>query len=1195
MKRPSIFSMLTPSSDPQKSNWLVAFRWSPWLPPVLLTLLLVLSFSVFWMLRMMIVEQQRTRFNREVLAHTTLLRQRFNEFEKVLQATRAFWLSGSNPPKVESFYNFSEQMGLNQYFPEVQAMGFLAWLPQCDAANINKLRRDFELPNLRISPRRSRQACVPVTMIAPPNSTNLAILGYNAYYEETRRDSIDVMRHSSFMQTSRPIHLLQQIIKNDRRSQGFLVMLPVWRDENDNLGVAGEDQLDGFVYLAVHADDLLLITEETVKGRKAYQDGTQISQVDDIVGSVTLAGETIGRTGPYTAVFEHTETVRLAGQDWKINYVAPQTFGSDRLSYVPHFFLAAGVLLSLLAYSALTAQVRARRRAEEVNIQLSNARFSQERARAQFEAIFQSMQDGAAFTDLSGNIQMVNRALTEQFGVERASLVGQPLEVLHRQGAFAEDSAEDSEAVTSPLKRSDGTIFYGETQRATVKNHKGGILGHLEVIRDVTERVDVEKALRVAERRSRASLDAIPHVIWVSDMHGEMLDTNAIYRARLGELPLRHYVHEDDLGDYDDMWQDVYAMQARTACVVRLKANSIHEHSSFGTSHARFSRYRWFDIKVVPMLNEDGKPSQWVASATDIHDRLLAERQTQRSEKRYRGVIDSVPQIIWLTDALGNTMYVNRRWAEYVGQERGQANLLEVTHPEDLARFKVIRKNSLERSLPFEVEHRLLGKDGMYRTFVTRGIPVHDNDGNLLEWVSTCTDIDDTVYAENASRLLADISEVLTPDPTQSMINLMSFEAGRWHSERYSAALQLISDRIFQASAIWTTDRILLDVLKVSASEDLIAKLPPCQENVVRLGASQVGREWNNEEVYKLISYLVEKVLITQEVIHGEPEEIANHPIIDKLGIVGARMAPLYDSKGNLLAVLGISHNYVFKDRDHALIDEIIKRFATSLENDGLRMSEETTQREIVALNSSLEEQVGKRTAELQETNKELEAFSYSVSHDLRSPLRHIISFAEILSRDKSNVLSDKSNGYVKIINESALRLLSQIDSLLEFSRNSRKQLNKRQVNLNNLVSKVWKTLEPDRKDRQIDFSSDKLPDIPADPALLELVFQNLFSNAIKYTSRNPQAKIDIRSAHYNGNLCITIEDNGVGFDQAQAEKLFGVFQRLHKANEFEGIGVGLANVRRIIVRHGGNISAKGVVNEGAKFTITLPMEVFNE
>jgi two-component system, sensor histidine kinase and response regulator len=238
--------------------------------------------------------------------------------------------------------------------------------------------------------------------------------------------------------------------------------------------------------------------------------------------------------------------------------------------------------------------------------------------------------------------------------------------------------------------------------------------------------------------------------------------------------------------------------------------------------------------------------------------------------------------------------------------------------------------------------------------------------------------------------------------------------------------------------------------------------------------------------------------------------------------------------------------------------------------------------------NAMLARRVEERTTELEAANKELEAFSYSVSHDLRAPLRHINGFTDLLMQSESK-FSEHDKRYLGLISTSAKQMNQLIDDLLDFSRNSRVEIQQTRVDLQDLVEKILQDLQPETSNRKIVFEKKPLPSVQGDPSLLRQVFCNLILNAVKYSRKRDAAKIEIGCAEKTKNeVTVYVRDNGVGFDMKYADKLFGVFQRLHGQDEFEGTGIGLANVRRIIARHGGRTWAEARVNEGATFFVTL-------
>jgi len=276
-----------------------------------------------------------------------------------------------------------------------------------------------------------------------------------------------------------------------------------------------------------------------------------------------------------------------------------------------------------------------------------------------------------------------------------------------------------------------------------------------------------------------------------------------------------------------------------------------------------------------------------------------------------------------------------------------------------------------------------------------------------------------------------------------------------------------------------------------------------------------------------------------------------------------------------------------------ALVPRIPKALAIPSRNE-LQEANEALQREILEHKQTalrlrrLNYELQQKTSELEQANLELESFSSSVSHDLRAPLRHIDGFVDLLREDSGPVLGPSSQRYLGIIAGAAKRMGTLIDDLIAFSKIGRREMQEGEVDMNFLVSEVLEEISHDIGGREIEWKISQLPVVSGDRTLLRQVWANLISNAVKYSRNRKCAKITIRSTESTSEYCFSVQDDGAGFDMQYAANLFGIFQRLHQAEEFEGTGLGLANVRRIVARHGGITWAEGKVDEGATFYFTI-------
>jgi len=793
------------------------------------------------------------------------------------------------------------------------------------------------------------------------------------------------------------------------------------------------------------------------------------------------------------------------------------------------FFVAlTGVVISGLnealhrARARTETESRQRRESEERGIA---ERRRAEAAAARLAAIVESSSDAVVGKDLQGRVTSWNAGAEKIFGYAAGEMVGHSIARLIPPDRQVDEErilrrirrGEAAEPFETQRLRKDGTLIDVSVTVSPIKNAQGEVVGASKVARDVTARNRAEEQLRASFKEIvdlKAALDEHA-IVAITDPQGKITYVNDKFCA------ISKYAREELLGQDHRLINSGFHPKEFIRDLWTTIAHGRVWHGEI-KNKAKDGSFYWVDTTIVPFLNEQGKPRQYVAIRADITARKNAELALREkeallhaSDRRLAEIVHGMTEACFALDADWRFAFVN---------DRGET-LLRHT-----------REEMLGRSI-WEVFHKLVGTpmEKHYRRAMAERVPVSFE---AFSPIAECwLDIRLFPTGDGLAAFLLDIDA------------RRKAEASVAESEkRFRTMVNSIPQLAWVARAdgfiVWYNERWY----------QYTGTTPEQME----------GWGWQSVHDPGVLPEVMENW--TRAIVSGQPFEME---------------FPLRGADGQFRTFLTRVHP--FKDEE----GRVVQWFGTNTDVDTLKEAEETVR----LLNAELEQRVIQRTTQLEAANKELEAFSYSVSHDLRAPLRAIDGFSQAVIEDYAAQLPADGQEYLETIRQSAQKMGALIDDLLTFSRLSRSPLRRRTIPMDALVDSVLDDLRPQQAGRKVEIRRSPLPAGWGDPALLRQVWINLLSNALKYTLRRPAAVVEIGSRVENGETIYFVRDNGTGFDMRYAGKLFGVFQRLHRADEFEGTGVGLAIVQRIVQRHGGRIWADAETDRGATFSFTLAAE----
>jgi PAS domain S-box-containing protein len=673
------------------------------------------------------------------------------------------------------------------------------------------------------------------------------------------------------------------------------------------------------------------------------------------------------------------------------------------------------------------------------------------------------------------------------------------------------------------------------------------------------EKKTTERKLRNSESLYRLLVENQTDLVVKVDGSGKFLFVSHSYCKLFGKTQeeLLHkaflpFVHPDDQEPTREAMKDLY--QRPYKCFFEQRAMTA-------------SGWRWIAWSDTAVLNNDNEVVEIIGVGRDITEQ---KRSDEEWRILMRQVIDSDPSAIAVHDKDLKYLYVSKRYLNDYGLK--SQNIIGKHHydvfPDIPEKWRKIHQRVLKGEVLSAEEDVFYREDGT--TDYTRWEckpwykPDHSIGGIIL-------------YTEVIT--LRKQFEVNLKKQRDRLHLLLDIVASVSKSENYRQALNITFQKIcsktgWEMGEVWEKNEEKQTLVCGESWYSVDKSLQPFREVSKNYsfgcGEGLPGKAWKTRDTCWM--YDLDK----NPAFH-------RYQLAAKFGLKTGVAIPVMDEQRIVNIMVFFSRKELEKDE---VLSDIFYGTALHL---GELFKRKLAEHNMVILNKSLEEKVKSRTKQMEVTNKELEAFSYSVSHDLRAPLRAITGFTEILNHEYKNLFDDEATRLFDIIKENAQTMDTLISDLLDFSRTGRVQLSRSEINMKDMSKALFYEISTEKQRQTIDLSLENLPDANADPSLMRQVWRNLLSNAIKYSQNRDHPKIHIGGHNKEKENIYFVKDNGVGYNPAYTSKLFQVFQRLHKSNEFEGTGVGLAIVQRIILKHGGRVWTKGEINKGACFWFSLP------
>lgn len=718
------------------------------------------------------------------------------------------------------------------------------------------------------------------------------------------------------------------------------------------------------------------------------------------------------------------------------------------------------------------------------------------------------------------------------------------------------------------IKGADGIYRWILDSGSPVFDKNGVFEGYIGSVVNIDQRKQAEDDVRQREGQFRQLADSMPQIVWTATANGYVDYYNKQWYLLIGEEneygnnSFLAHVHPDDYERCLTSWLEVVQSGEPYEIEFRFKVKP------------PINAYSWFLVRARPIRNENGEIIKWYGTCTDIDEVKRIEHTLRESEERFRVVVNSAPVMVWMSDPQKRFTFFNKRWLEFTGRAMEHElwdGWKEGIYAEDLDGALAVYHEAFEARSDFEVEFRMKRNDGEYRWIVCNGIPRFSYDGVFLGYIGSGIDIHErkNIRLELENRVAERTQEI-------SRKNLALEDTTR--------TLKEINQQLQQRHE------------ELRQSEERYLRMTNEVEDYAIILLSKEGfiENWN-KGAEKIKGYTADEIIGKHFRIfynqadqqHHLPERLIEEAITHgKSTYEGWRIR----KDGSTLwayTVITALHN----DRNDIIGFSKVTRDLTQrkLADDRLKM---------------YAEQLEQKNRELERSNSELSSFSYVASHDLQEPLRKIQAFGNLIQqRDVAN-LSDTSKDYFERMVRAAIRMQNLIDSLLEFSRTTTARKNFENTDLNALLDEVKKELGHRIEEKKAVIESSHLPTLNIIPFQFRQLLSNLISNSLKYAKEETTPVVEIKANYVKAKelkekaalpgkdyFQFSVADNGIGFEQEYAEKIFDLFQRLHGRNEYTGSGIGLAICKKIVENHHGFMRAESEPGIGATFFFFIPVK----